>query len=52
MSHSWVPPVTVTLVPSNDIYIVTTPAVQVQKAQPVGIAVAGADQTVTVAPSE
>lgn len=52
MSFSWVPPVTVTLTAGTELYVVTTPANQQQTTQQVGIAVAGASQTVTVAPSE
>ena len=52
MSFSQAQPVTVTLTAGSELYVSTTPANQAQTAQQVGIAVAGASQTVTVAPSE
>lgn len=52
MSFSWVPPVTVTLTVDANLYVPTTPAVNVQAAQQVGIARAGDNQTVVAGPSE
>jgi hypothetical protein len=52
MSFSQAQPVTVTLTAGSELYVPTVPAVNVQAAQKVGVAVAGSNQTVTVAPSE
>lgn len=52
MSFSQAQPVTVTLTAGTELYVSTVPANQAQAAQQAGVVVAGADQTVTVAPSE
>lgn len=52
MSFSQAQPVTVTLTAGTELYIPTTPANQAQAAQQAGVAVAGANQTVEVSPSE
>ena len=52
MSFSQAQPVTVTLTAGTQLYVPVIPAQQVQHAQTVGVAVGGASQTVTAAPSE
>lgn len=40
----------VTVVPTNDLYVEITPVVNTSVVQQIGIAIAGADQTITVRP--